>query len=42
MHEIDARHLVLLARGNAEAVRQLVEGPVSARWPVTALQRHPL
>lgn len=41
MHEIDARHLVLLARGNAEAVRQLVEGPVSARWPVTALQLHP-
>ncbi|RUQ39185.1 glucosamine-6-phosphate deaminase, partial [Micrococcus sp. HSID17228] len=40
---LDARHLVLLARGEgkAEAVRQLVEGPVSARWPVTALQLHP-
>lgn len=25
----------------AEAVRQLVEGPVSARWPATVLQMHP-
>lgn len=39
----DARHLVLLATGaaKAEAVHQLVEGPVSARWPATALQLHP-
>ena len=35
-----ARHLVLVATGagKAEAVRQLVEGPVSAVWPATALQ----
>lgn len=39
----DARHLVLLAQGRhkAEAVYQLVEGPVSARWPATVLQLHP-
>lgn len=38
-----ARHLVLLAsgRGKAEAVHQLVEGPVSALWPATILQHHP-
>ncbi|WP_456825907.1 glucosamine-6-phosphate deaminase [Cellulomonas sp. P5_E12] len=38
-----ARHLVLLAtgRGKAEAVHQLVEGPVSAMWPATILQHHP-
>ena len=32
---MSARHLVLLAtgRGKAEAVHQLVEGPVSAMWP---------
>ncbi|MBO3087714.1 glucosamine-6-phosphate deaminase [Cellulomonas dongxiuzhuiae] len=38
-----ARHLVLLATGvgKAQAVRQLVEGPVSARWPATVLQLHP-
>ena len=38
-----ARHLVLLATGagKAEAVRQLVEGPVSALWPATLLQMHP-
>ena len=38
-----ARHLVLLAtgRGKAEAVHQLVEGPVSAMWPATVLQHHP-
>lgn len=37
-----ARHLVLLAsgRGKAEAVHQLVEGPVSAMWPATVLQLH--
>ena len=38
-----ARHLVLLATGSrkARAVQQLVEGPVSARWPATVLQLHP-
>jgi glucosamine-6-phosphate deaminase len=38
-----ARHLVLLATGTrkARAVQQLVEGPVSARWPATVLQLHP-
>lgn len=38
-----ARHLVLLASGRAkaEAVHQLVEGPVSAMWPATVLQHHP-
>lgn len=40
---MDARHLVLLATGSAkaDAVRQLVEGPVSALWPATVLQMHP-
>lgn len=40
---LEARHLVLLAtgRGKAEAVHQLVEGPVSALWPATVLQHHP-
>lgn len=39
---LEARHLVLIALGEtkAEAVRELVEGPVSARWPATALQMH--
>jgi glucosamine-6-phosphate deaminase len=38
-----ARHIVLIARGRAkaEAVHQLVEGPVSAMWPATILQHHP-
>jgi len=38
-----ARHLVLLAtgKGKAEAVHQLVEGPVSALWPATIMQMHP-
>jgi glucosamine-6-phosphate deaminase len=38
-----ARHLVLLAAGRhkAEAVHQLVEGPVSAMWPATIMQHHP-
>ncbi len=38
-----ARHVVLLAAGpmKAEAVHQLVEGPVSAMWPATILQHHP-
>lgn len=40
---MEARHLVLIAtgEGKAEAVRQLVEGPVSARWPGTIMQHHP-
>ena len=40
---MEARHVVLLAAGpaKAEALRQLVEGPVSASWPATALQLHP-
>jgi glucosamine-6-phosphate deaminase len=40
---MSARHLVLIAtgRGKAEAVHQLVEGPVSALWPATVLQHHP-
>jgi glucosamine-6-phosphate deaminase len=38
-----ARHVVLLAVGGskARAVRELVEGAVSARWPATVLQMHP-
>lgn len=40
---MQARHVVLMAHGaaKAEAVEQLVEGPVSSRWPGTALQFHP-
>ncbi len=40
---MEARHLVLLATGRhkAEAVHQLVEGPVSAMWPGTVMQLHP-
>jgi glucosamine-6-phosphate deaminase len=40
---MEARHLVLLATGRnkAEAVHQLVEGPVSAMWPATIMQHHP-
>ncbi|MGO0577812.1 glucosamine-6-phosphate deaminase [Ornithinimicrobium panacihumi] len=39
---LDAGHLVLIAlgEGKAEAVRELVEGPISALWPATALQLH--
>lgn len=39
---MDARRIVLVATGEAkaEAVAQLVEGPVSARWPATILQHH--
>ncbi len=38
-----ARHVVLVATGSAkaEAVHQMVEGPVSAMWPGTILQHHP-
>lgn len=40
---MSARHLVLLAtgKGKAEAVHQLVEGPISALWPATVMQMHP-
>jgi glucosamine-6-phosphate deaminase len=40
---MSARHLVLLASGRAkaEAVHQLVEGPISAMWPATIMQLHP-
>ncbi|HOB48879.1 MAG TPA: glucosamine-6-phosphate deaminase [Mycobacterium sp.] len=38
-----ARHVVLVATGRskAQAIHQLVEGPVSALWPATILQHHP-
>ncbi len=37
-----ARHVLLLATGEtkAEAVRQMIEGPVAARCPASALQLH--
>ncbi|MFE0462032.1 glucosamine-6-phosphate deaminase [Kitasatospora sp. NPDC058965] len=40
---LEARHLVLLATGEAkaEAVAQTVEGPLSALVPASALQLHP-
>lgn len=40
---MEARHLVLIAIGEAkaEAIRQLVEGPISTSWPATILQMHP-
>lgn len=40
---MEARHILLVAtgQGKAEAVRQLAEGAVSARWPGTILQHHP-
>lgn len=40
---LEARRIVLIAQGEekAEAITQAVEGPVSALWPVTALQLHP-
>lgn len=40
---MEARHILLLAtgEGKARAVRELVEGPVSAMWPATILQHHP-
>ncbi|GII99549.1 glucosamine-6-phosphate deaminase [Sediminihabitans luteus] len=40
---MSAKHLVLLAtgKGKAEAVHQLVEGPISAMWPGTVMQMHP-
>ena len=40
---MEAKHIVLVATGGnkAEAVHQMVEGPVSAMWPATVLQMHP-
>jgi glucosamine-6-phosphate isomerase len=40
---MESRTAVLVAQGEgkAEAVAQMVEGPVSARWPATILQFHP-
>lgn len=40
---LDARHVVLVAfgEGKANAVRDFVEGPVSASCPATVLQFHP-
>lgn len=40
---MESRHAVLLATGEnkAEAIRELVEGAVCARWPATVLQFHP-
>lgn len=40
---MEARQLILIAtgEGKAQAVGQLVEGPVAALWPVTILQHHP-
>lgn len=39
---LEAREIILIATGEnkAEAVAQLVEGPVSAFWPGTVLQNH--
>ncbi len=39
---LDARHVLLLATGRpkAAAVRQMIEGPVQARCPASALQLH--
>jgi glucosamine-6-phosphate deaminase len=40
---MEARQIVLLAFGErkATAVKQVVEGPISAMWPATILQMHP-
>ena len=39
----ESRHAVMLGfgRAKAQAVRECVEGPVSSRWPASALQLHP-
>lgn len=39
----EAREIVLTATGQnkARAIAQMVEGPISARWPGSALQLHP-
>ncbi|OKL54359.1 glucosamine-6-phosphate deaminase [Bowdeniella nasicola] len=40
---MEARKVALVAtgEGKAEAIAELIEGPVSARWPATILQHHP-
>lgn len=40
---MQAGHIVLIATGRAKAnaVHELLEGPVSAMWPATILQQHP-
>ena len=40
---MEAAHIVLVAfgAGKAEAVQQLLEGPISVTWPATILQMHP-
>ncbi|WP_306233811.1 glucosamine-6-phosphate deaminase [Agrococcus beijingensis] len=40
---LESRHAVVIATGFAKAVavREMVEGAISARWPCTALQLHP-
>jgi glucosamine-6-phosphate deaminase len=40
---LEARHVVLVASGagKAQAVHQMVEGPVTAMWPASVLQLHP-
>lgn len=40
---LESRQAVLIATGSAKAaaVREMVEGSISARWPCTALQLHP-
>lgn len=40
---LEAEELLLVAtgKGKAKAVREMVEGPVSARYPATVLQAHP-
>ena len=39
---MESNEIILLAHGKAkaEAVKHLVEGPISAMWPATALQMH--
>lgn len=39
---MEAKHLVLVATGGnkAEAVHQMIEGPISAMWPASVLQMH--
>jgi len=40
---MDARQLILIASGTAkaEAVHQMVEGPITAMWPASVMQMHP-
>ena len=40
---MEAERILLIATGanKADAVRELVEGGISAKWPATILQMHP-